>query len=213
MMLSRNFIQSTLFVLLILSNAGTAQAKDVPGTGNKTAAAGQQDSAPPVRPGAEQREVSQQSFKRMAEVLRDPRCMNCHTVTQFPRQGDDRHRHQQMVMRGVANMGAPTMQCSNCHQTKNSPDGRVPGAPGWHLAPLSMAWEDLKTDKALCQAVLDRKKNGDRDIEKLVEHMTADALVQWAWTPGERKPPGINQQDFHELVKLWAHTGAACPRN
>jgi hypothetical protein len=194
MTLSRNFIRSTLFVLLTLPGAAIAQAKDAP-------------------PTAKERETSQQSFKRMAEVLRGPRCMNCHTVTQFPRQGDDRHRHQQLVMRGEANTGAPTMQCFNCHQTKNSPDGKVPGAPGWHLAPLSMAWEDLKTDKALSQAVVDRKKNGDRDIEKLVEHMTSDALVQWAWTPGDRQPPTINQQDFHELVKLWAHTGAACPRN
>jgi hypothetical protein len=35
----------------------------------------------------------------MAEVPRHPRCMNCHTVTEFPRQGNDRHRHQQMVAR------------------------------------------------------------------------------------------------------------------
>lgn len=154
---------------------------------------------------------SRQAFKQVAEVLRHPRCMNCHTVTEFPRQGDDRHRHQQMVMRGAANMGAPTMQCANCHQAKNSQDGKVPGAPHWHLAPLSMAWEHLKTDKALCKALVDKKKNGDRDIDELVAHMTDDALVQWAWAPGDRNPPPISQHDFHELVKQWARSGAACP--
>lgn len=154
---------------------------------------------------------SQQAFKGVADVLRHPRCMNCHTVTEFPRQGDDRHRHHQMVMRGPNNSGAPAMQCSNCHQASNSKDGRVPGAPHWQLAPLSMGWEHLKSDKALCEALVDRGKNGDRDIAKLVEHMTSDALVQWAWAPGERKPPPIGQQEFHMLVKQWAQLGAACP--
>ncbi len=33
-------------------------------------------------------------WTEVASVLRHPRCMNCHTFTEFPRQGDDRHRHQ-----------------------------------------------------------------------------------------------------------------------
>ena len=45
-------------------------------------------------------EASAQAFRRVAEVLRHPRCMNCHTVTDFPRQGDGRRRHDQLVMRG-----------------------------------------------------------------------------------------------------------------
>lgn len=158
-------------------------------------------------------EVSAQTFKRIAEVLRHPRCMNCHTVTDFPRQGDSRRRHHQLVMRGEADKGAPTMQCSNCHQERNSPDGRVPGAHNWHLAPLSMGWEDLKTDKALCEAFVDRKKNGSRDVESIVHHLTSDPLVQWAWRPGARNPPHISQQEFHALAKRWAQTGAACPRD
>jgi hypothetical protein len=48
-------------------------------------------------PAPSERAVSEQAFQSMAEVLRHPRCMNCHTVTEFPRQGNDRHRHQQMV--------------------------------------------------------------------------------------------------------------------
>jgi hypothetical protein len=156
-------------------------------------------------------EASAKLFKSIAEVLRHPRCMNCHTSTDFPRQGDTRHRHQQMVMRGPAGRGTSAMLCSNCHQEKNSPDGRIPGAHNWHLAPLSMAWEDLKTDKALCEALVDRSLNGDRDIAALVKHMHTDALVLWAWTPGARKPPHIGVQEFQALLKRWEQTGGACP--
>lgn len=158
-------------------------------------------------------EASARLFKQLAEVLRHPRCMNCHTVTDFPRQGDTRHRHQQLVMRGSDGRGAPTMRCSNCHQEHNSSDGSVPGAHNWHLAPLSMAWEHLKTDKELCEAFVDRKLNGDRDIAAIAHHMTTDPLVQWAWTPGARKPPHIGHQEFHALVRRWAETGGACPNN
>lgn len=165
---------------------------------------------PPQHPDVER---SAMTFRQMAEVLRHPRCMNCHTVTQFPRQGDDRHRHQQLVMRGPANQGAAAMRCANCHQATNSVDGRVPGAPNWHLAPLSMGWENLKGDKELCNALKDTEKNGGRDAHALVEHLTADPLVQWAWAPGDRSPPPISQQDFHVLARLWLGTGAACPRD
>jgi hypothetical protein len=41
--------------------------------------------------------------------------------------------------------------------------------------------------------------------------MMGDALVQWAWNPGTRVPPPVSQFDFHEAVKRWAATGAACP--
>lgn len=202
----RGIIQMVVLIFLALPAPGMTQTA-------KATEAGQAKRAHPVPLSPAERALSRKTFKDVAQVLRHPRCMNCHTVTEFPRQGDDRHRHQQLVMRGAANMGTPTMQCSNCHQAKNSQDGRVPGAPGWHLAPLSMAWEHLKTDKALCEALVDKEKNGDRDIHKLVEHMTDDALVQWAWTPGDRNTPTIKQQDFHMLVKQWARTGAACPLN
>jgi hypothetical protein len=109
-------------------------------------------------------------------------------------------------------MRAPTMQCFACHQASNTHDGRVPGAPNWHLAPLSMGWEDLHTDKALCEALKDPSRNGDKDVKHLVEHMTLDALVQWAWSPGTRVPPTVSQDNFHRVVRLWARTGAACPR-
>lgn len=177
------------------------------------AASGAETLKPPLPMDHPEVERSALTFRQMAEVLRHPRCMNCHTVTQFPRQGDDRHRHQQLVMRGPNNHGATAMRCANCHQATNSVDGRVPGAPNWHLAPLSMGWEDLKGDQQLCHAIKDTRKNGGRDVHALVEHLTSDPLVQWAWTPGLRSPPPISQADFHVLARLWLGTGAACPRD
>jgi hypothetical protein len=157
------------------------------------------------------REASLQAFERIAEVLRHPRCLNCHPSGDFPRQADDRHRHRMLVARGPDDRGTPALKCSTCHQTANTADGRVPGAPHWQLAPRSMGWEDL-SDADLCRVLKDSRKNKGRSVQALVEHMTTDPLVQWAWSPGERTPPSIGQREFHELVRRWAQTGAVCPR-
>jgi hypothetical protein len=169
-------------------------------TGATTATA--QTSAP--------REASLQAFGRITEVLRHPRCLNCHPSGDAPRQADDRHRHRMLVARGPDDRGTPALKCSTCHQTENTADGRVPGAPHWQLAPRSMGWEGL-SDADLCRVLKDSRKNKGRSVQALVEHMTTDALVQWAWSPGARTPPSIGQREFHELVRRWAQTGAACP--
>src|SRR5437879_2388308 len=57
-------------------------------------------------------EESLRAFARMTEVLRHPRCLNCHPSGEFPRQGDDQHRHQMLVMRGPDDRGGPAMRCS-----------------------------------------------------------------------------------------------------
>ena len=150
-------------------------------------------------------------FNGIARVLDSPRCLNCHTVTDFPRQGDDRHPHRMNVSRGPDNHGAPGLQCSTCHTTMNQPGSGVPGAPHWGLAPLSMGWEGL-SPRDLCAVLKDPARNGHRSIDDLVRHMTADPLVQWAWTPGEgRTTPPLSQSDFHSLVRHWASQGAQCP--
>jgi hypothetical protein len=158
------------------------------------------------------REKSVTVFRQIAQVMRSPRCMNCHTMTEFPRQGDRGRRHDQMVMRGAEGKGTQPMQCDACHRDSNSPDGYVPGAPGWHLAPLSMSWEQARGDKDLCEGLLDKTRNGNREAKGMVVHMINDPLVQWAWRPGRgRTLPPISQEDFHELLRLWESTGAACP--
>jgi hypothetical protein len=73
-----------------------------------------------------------------------------------------------------------------------------------------MGWEGL-SDGELCRAVKDPKRNGGRSIASIEKHMTSDALVQWAWNPGGRSVPPLSQADFHQTVRQWAASGAACP--
>jgi hypothetical protein len=163
--------------------------------------------------GAGEREHSLAAFQQIARVMRSPRCMNCHTASDFPRQGDNRRRHDQSVQRGPDDHGVAPMQCSSCHRDDNSPGGgQVPGASEWHLAPRAMSWEQARSDKALCEGLLDKSRNGNREAKGMVIHMTNDPLVQWAWAPGAgRTPPPIAQDDFHALLQRWEATGAACP--
>jgi hypothetical protein len=75
-----------------------------------------------------------------------------------------------------------------------------------------MSWERARGNKDLCEGLLDKTRNGNREAKGIVIHMVNDALVQWAWAPGRgRTPPPISQEAFHELLRLWESTGAACP--
>jgi mono/diheme cytochrome c family protein len=163
-----------------------------------------------VSPDPDVRARSQASFRTIATVLRDPRCMNCHTVTDFPRQGDDRHRHIMNVLRGTDNHGVPGQRCSTCHQGANQVNG-VPGAPKWGLAPLSMGWEGLD-DHQLADAIKDPGRNGHRTLAQIQDHMAHDVLVSWAWNPGAgRRSPQISQAELGLLVQEWIDTGAVSP--
>lgn len=149
-------------------------------------------------------------FAPIFEVLTHPRCLNCHTETGFPRQGDERRRHDQLIVRGDDNHGAPTLQCSACHQEQNSPDGEVPGAPHWGLAPLSMAWEN-KTAFEVCTVLKDTRMNGGKDLNALLEHMEKDALVLWGFEPGgDRSLPPVDHARFVELLRVWVNAGGPC---
>ncbi|MDF1692246.1 MAG: hypothetical protein P1U47_07730 [Zhongshania sp.] len=149
-------------------------------------------------------------FQPLYEVLTHPRCLNCHTKTEFPRQGDERRRHDQLVVRGADNHGAPTLQCAACHQDENVADDAVPGAPHWGLAPLSMAWEDLNASK-LCIALKDLSKNGNRSLSDLLRHMSEDELVLWGWSPGaNRTTPPLSQSEFVDALTRWVNAGGPC---
>src|SRR2546425_5689476 len=91
------------------------------------------------------------AWQKVYSVLTSPRCINCHTATNYPQQGDDRHRHFANVVRGPAGKGVPALQCVTCHQEANADSTGVPGAHNWYLAPLSMKWQDLN-DKILSSA-------------------------------------------------------------
>jgi hypothetical protein len=169
-------------------------------------------STPSVSPPPDaQKETSLKAFDTMLKVLKHERCMNCHPSDDRPRQGDDAHVHLFGVQRGKDDKGLPVLRCNACHQSENNIYSNVPGAPNWHLAPKSMGWQGL-TDAQLGKALLDKTKNGNRSVAQLVEHMTKDALVQWAWQPGEgRNLPPVGQADFHAAVKTWAENGAQIP--
>ena len=155
-------------------------------------------------------------FTALVPVLRHPRCMNCHSKGDFPRQGDDGHPHTMGVRRGPAGMGVTAEKCSTCHQDHNLGDTHLPpGAPGWHLPPpnMPMIWQGL-TDGQLCESIKDPKQNRGRNLAQLVEHLTEDKLVAWGWNPGAgRTPVPMPHDEFSANVKQWQAAGAPCPAN
>ena len=157
------------------------------------------------------RRESLATFAGMAPVLQHPRCLNCHSVTQYPTQGNDKRRHISGVVRGADDKGAAGLRCVSCHQPSNNASSRAPGALHWQMPPISMGWEG-KTPAELCRTLVDPVTNGGRDPAAIARHMREDPLVQWAWSPGsERSAPPIDRSAFHTLAKTWADTGAACP--
>lgn len=154
------------------------------------------------------------AFKAMLVVLRNPRCMNCHSDGDYPRQGDDGHRHTMNVRRAAGGMGVTAEKCSACHQDHNLDGPHLPpGAPGWRLPPASMPmiWERL-TDRGICEQLKNPAQNGHRKVEQLIEHFSEDKLVGWGWNPGPgRSPVPMSREEFAAKVKEWVAKGAACP--
>lgn len=167
------------------------------------------------------KEESLKYFEEITKVLQHPRCINCHPNDNYPRQGDDMHKHLFNVQRGPEDRGMTGMKCTSCHQASNNLISGVPGAPQpndslvsrWHLAPLSMGWIGLD-DAELGARLLDKKQNGNMSPKDLVEHMTDDPLVLWAWDPGPgREPIPIPHDEFVEILEKWLETGAEVPKN
>ncbi|MEM8527524.1 MAG: hypothetical protein AAGG68_22980 [Bacteroidota bacterium] len=156
------------------------------------------------------------AFDKMMAVIMHKRCMNCHPSGDRPRQGEDSHIHYFNVQRGTDGHGVAALKCETCHQKENNLNSGVPGAPHWHFAPRSMAWEGLSKTE-IAKAILDKEKNGGRSLEETVKHMTEDELVLWAWNPGvnhegaPREKPPVSEAEFIEAVKTWAAAGAPIP--
>jgi len=157
--------------------------------------------------------ASAAAFLAIVPVLRHPRCMNCHSSGDFPRQGDDGHRHTMNVRRGLYGEGVAGLKCSTCHQDHNLQGEHVPpGAPGWHLpaAGEPMIWEGLN-DRQLCELFKNPAANGHRSVDEIVQHMKTP-LVLWGWHPGEgRTPVPMPEKEFLAKVTEWGSHGAACP--
>jgi len=162
------------------------------------------------------------AWESIYSVLTSPRCINCHTATNYPQQGDDRHRHFANVIRGPEGKGVAGLNCVSCHQDRNADSTGVPGGHNWHLAPLSMQWQDLNdrtlSSSAVCRAVTDRSRNNNMDGAALLKHHTEEQLVLWAWNPGRRPDgslrtlPPISHQEFVAATRKWVEAGTPCPK-
>jgi len=154
------------------------------------------------------------AWNKIYSVLTNPRCINCHTATNYPQQGDDRHRHFANVVRGPQDKGVAALNCASCHQERNAESTGVPGGHNWHLAPLSMRWQDVN-DRPLSSAEVCRSVS----LHKvgLLTHHEEEPLVLWAWKPGRRTDgamrtlPPMTHAEFVEATRVWIKAGAPCP--
>jgi hypothetical protein len=148
-------------------------------------------------------------FEQAAQIMQHPRCANCHASGDAPRQGDDKHAHTLAVKRGPKDRGVPGLTCNVCHQDRNM--AGIPGALDWHMAPAEMAWGGASASE-ICRALTDTKRNGNRLPKGVALHVENDALVVWAWQPGEgRSAPPLSHRKFVDLMRRWGETGAYCP--
>jgi hypothetical protein len=154
------------------------------------------------------------AFAEVYKVLMHPRCMNCHPSGDSPLQGDDSHVHMQNVKRGADGKGKYALKCANCHQDTNLSGANMPpGNANWHLPKKEMPLVfEGKSPRELADQLKDPKRNGGKMLEQLVEHVTNDKLVLWAWEPGDRRTkPTLSHKEFAEKFREWVEKGAALP--
>jgi len=162
------------------------------------------------------------AWEQVYSVLTSPRCINCHTATNYPQQGDDRHRHVANVVRGPEGKGVPGLNCAGCHQETNADSTGVPGGHNWHLAPLEMRWQDINdrplSSAAVCRQLTDRSRNHNLDGPGLLKHHEEEPLVKWAWNPGRRPDgtartlPPLTHEQFIAATRRWVEAGTPCPK-
>ena len=161
------------------------------------------------------------AWQQVYSVLTSPRCINCHTATNYPQQGDDRQPHFAHVVRGPRGKGVPALQCISCHQEANADSTGTPGGQDWHLAPLSMRWQDpdgrILSSHDVCRRLKDRSQNHNLSGAGLLKHHTEEPLVLWAWHPGRRPDgsmrnlPPLTHEQFVEATRRWVEAGMPCP--
>jgi hypothetical protein len=158
-------------------------------------------------------------WAKIESVLTHPRCLNCHTITDYPTQDVKRVPHTLLVRRGPNGHGA-TMKCQACHGEGNR--AGVPGARDWYMAPLSLGGEKAPGERASSAAICATLKHGEDDdgqpdFEGLIEYAQFASFVQWAWEPGKRRDgtnrstPPLSHNGFVDSVKRWISAGAPCP--
>jgi hypothetical protein len=168
----------------------------------------------PVVPPAKDSAGSKKAFLAAYKVLMSPRCMNCHPSGDIPLQGDDSHLHTQGVKRGVDGKGVYALKCANCHQPQNTPGLNMPpGNPKWRLPPAGMKMVfQGKSPRELAAQLKDPKRNGNKTLDQLIDHVSNDQLVLGGWNPGDgRTLPPMSHPDFAKNFKAWIDKGAYLP--
>jgi hypothetical protein len=202
-----------LAVLAALVGCGSHQPPPRTTTASQPAAPGQLKTVEELSAIVDRSERSRALFAEASRVLLHPRCANCHPSGDIPHQGMQLVLHDPPVVRGPENFGVPGNECMTCHQEQNQELTRVPGAPGWHLAPIEMAWVG-KSVNYLCHQLQDPKRNGGKTMSAVIEHSGHDKLVAWGWAPGhDREPAPGTQEQFGALIAAWVETGAQCPED
>jgi hypothetical protein len=159
--------------------------------------------------------ASREAFLQVYKVFTSPRCQNCHPPGDAPLQGDDSHVHLQNVKRGKTGQGVYGMRCNACHQASNLPGEHMPpGNPKWSLPSLDHKMVFVGRSPAeLCRQLNDLKETGGRSLQQLLEHVSSDDLVGWAWDPGTgRNPPPLSRAETVAQMKTWIAGGGACPQ-
>jgi len=168
----------------------------------------------PLLPPLKDSIASQKAFLNAYKVLMSPRCMNCHPKGDVPLQGEDSQLHTQGVKRGLDGRGVYALKCANCHQPSNSAGAHTPpGNPNWHLPPANMKMVfEGKSPRELAAQLKDYKRNGNKTMAQLIDHVTNDKLVLGGWNPGEgRKLPPLSHEEFAKNFKDWIDKGAYLP--
>jgi len=159
--------------------------------------------------------ASRNAFLQVYKVFTSPRCQNCHPPGDTPLQGDDSHIHLQNVKRGKDGHGVYGMHYNTYHQSSNLAGANMPpGNPKWSLPARGHKMGFVgRTPAELCRQLKDAKQTGGRSLTRLLEHVSSDDLVGWAWDPGTgRTPPPLSRADTVAQMKIWIDGGAACPQ-
>ncbi|MEM7426368.1 MAG: hypothetical protein AAF441_09745 [Pseudomonadota bacterium] len=185
---------------------------------------GQLDTSRLPEPGSVDEASGLDAWTRIHEVLRHPRCVNCHTgadnrpVWSGPSFGK-RRKHGMSINAGESRIGAEGLSCRTCHQTSRAPNTVPHAAPhagiDWQLAPVEFQWID-KTSAEICRQLRNPDVNGGRDGAGLVEHILDDlevtGFITWSFDPGPGREPAPGGLQTHlEDMALWAAAGMPCP--
>jgi len=121
------------------------------------------------------------------------------------------------MFRGPQDKGVVALNCGTCHQSVNADGTGVPGGHNWHLAPLTMQWQD-RNDQPLTSAEICRSVKSLLDGAHLLQHHEEEKLVLWAWNPGRRPDgtsrtlPPLTHAEFVVATEEWVKAGRPCPK-